>query len=61
MSDEYVEIEVDAVMRETAKAILFAIDDERVWIPKSVIDEEQSDFDSSIFVAEWFAEKAGLI
>jgi hypothetical protein len=52
-------------IRETAKAILVMLDDDRnVWIPKSVIDDDSEVYkdgtDGVLIVQRWFAEKEGL-
>lgn len=53
------------VVRVTPKAVLFEIDEEEVWIPRSVINggerqefevDDEIDFD----VPTWFAEREGL-
>ena len=55
---EIVTIDHDGLVYETDDAKLFEIDDEKVWIPKSLISDED---DESVDVPEWFAEKEGLI
>jgi hypothetical protein len=71
-------ISVAEVKRETPLAFLFVLpgdadgvgldcedERERIWVPKSVIDDEgegieAGDEDIEVNVAEWFAEKEGL-
>lgn len=53
-------------IRETDKAVLFELDGEEIWIPKSVIhaDSEvwsESDEPGSLVVNRWWAEKNGYI
>jgi len=55
-----VSIDYDHRVNETAKAILFLIDGEEYWIPKSVIIDDDEEESGSIEVAQWFAEKEGL-
>lgn len=62
---EPVEIVVDFVKKETAKAVLCEINGDEIWIPKSVIDEGEDDLtegeeDVTISIAAWFARKEGL-
>jgi len=61
-----VEIEV-VVQVTTDKAVLvhlFDFDDEEIWIPFSVIEDNGEDtvkgYEGSIYVQEWFAKKNGL-
>ncbi|KKK79902.1 hypothetical protein LCGC14_2828880 [marine sediment metagenome] len=57
MSD-YVEIDIDEIVRESEDAILVAIDTEEIWIPKSQIDEYD---DNQVSVKEWIAIEKGLV
>ena len=65
MSDETVEIDDVTVEAETDLALLCRIDDQKHWIPKSVIHEDsevQSEGDAgTILIMRWFAEKQGLV
>lgn len=60
-----VTFEVERVERETELALLLLIDGNKVWVPKSQIDgaEEigEGDEDIEVEVAEWWAEKEGLV
>lgn len=61
----YLEIEFEEKIHETQKAILFRIQNEEVWIPKSVINDltltkERFKKSGTVEVAEWFAEKEGF-
>ena len=60
---EYAVIDFDECVTATAAAILLRIDERKVWIPVSLIEEppEIGDLDSSVLVAQWFAEKEGLV
>ena len=64
---DYVDIDFDRVITETAIATLFKIEEREVWIPNRVIDgiydpehHIQRDI-GMVSVAEWFALKEGLI
>jgi hypothetical protein len=58
-------IQVEEVRRETDLALLFVVDGEEVWVPKSQIEESdeisEGDEDIEVNVAEWFAEQEGLV
>ena len=45
------------VEHETEKAILVAVEDKRVWLPKSVVELE----DDMVILPEWLAFEKGLI
>ena len=64
MADEYVTLEADEVMAVTDKAVLFDIDGDETWVPKSVIDGgdgyTKGDLDVEVQVQKWFADKEGL-
>ena len=51
------QVAYDKIKFVTEKAVLFDIDEEEVWIPKSVIVEVDGD---EVCVASWFAEREGL-
>lgn len=61
----YVDVFIDAVLKETDAALLVGIDDRELWIPKSVLeshdDLDEDTGETTIYVAEWFANKEGLI
>lgn len=66
MNDELEEFSVQFVI-DTGKAwlLLFDDDEEKRWIPISMIDEEQSDAfekdeDGVVYIKKWFAEKEGF-
>ena len=63
--DETETIEDVVCLRETAKAILVEIDGDEVWIPKSVIHDDSEvsagGDEGDLVVAQWFAEREGLI
>lgn len=50
------------VLRETEKALLVLTnEDDEVWVPKSVVDDDsevfQKDDEGTLIVQEWFAKK----
>jgi len=53
-----------SVKAATDKALLLEIEDEQVWVPKSVIadvaDYEFGDEDVMISIHEWWCDKNGL-
>ena len=60
MPRKYVELDFDELKHETEKAYLFVIDEEEVWIPKSVCEEVDEEL-NIVEIQEWFAEQEGLI
>ena len=61
---KYTEIDC-RVITTTAKAALVEFDDgKEIWIPLSQIEDNgenlDKDFDGTLYVEEWFAEKEGL-
>jgi len=61
MSKEYVPIDYDFVEAETDLAKCYMIDDEPIWFPKSVHEEDDDPKRKVIWVEQWFAEQKGLI
>ena len=65
MSDEFVPIDIDEVRHVTDRAVLLVILGEEHWIPLSCLGEGEEDElehgPSEVLVAEWFAEREGLI
>lgn len=58
--EDLIEIYFDEQIAETDKAVLFSIDGDEVWVPKSLmpyIDYRENCFE----VYVWFAEKEELI
>lgn len=60
-----VEFSVEAVEAETDKAILVEIEGEKVWVPKSQIDDDSEVYSKesgggTLIVTEWWAKKNGL-
>jgi hypothetical protein len=53
-----VPIGFDSIKRQTDRAVLFVIDDDDVWIPKSVISAIEGDCAD---VAEWWARREGFV
>lgn len=63
--DRYTSLIVDDVVAETPKAIRVRMDDELLWIPKSVIHESDSwvvegGEQIELNIKQWFANKEGL-
>lgn len=62
-----VELDVIDVVKETDAALCveLADRDEEVWIPKSVVSDDSEVWKEgdtgTMIIAEWFAEKEGLI
>lgn len=60
-----VTIQVEEVRAETDLAFLFIIAGEEQWVPKSLVenadDIEKGFEDLEVEIAEWFAEKEGLV
>lgn len=60
-----VTIEVEEVKAETELAFLFVINGEESWVPKSQVEDaddiEKGFSGIEVEVAEWFAEKEGLV
>ena len=56
-----VEIPDVKALKETEKAVLCFIDEEEIWVPKSVIDEESEvqgeNDDGTLVIQKWFALK----
>ena len=65
IGNDRVYIEDVLAIRETEKALLCQIEDEEHWIPKSVIDDDSEVWkdgqEGELVIAEWWAEKNGLI
>lgn len=61
--DDY--IEDVKCLAETAKALLVLIDGEKKWVPKSVVGKlsevKKKDDEGVLIIAQWFAEKEGLV
>ena len=57
MPDDITRIHVDSFEHETDLALLFMIDGDEVWIPKSVVVDWDDDF---VDLPTWWAEKEGL-
>lgn len=63
---EMVEIEVDEVLTERDSALLFLIDDNEIWIPKSLIDLSESEATEEgesgiVYIQRWKAEELELV
>lgn len=65
--DTYVGIDYDSIEYETDRAMLFIIEDDKVWVPKSCIhhDDMSGIADGEppeiVRIMEWFALEHGLI
>lgn len=57
-------IDVERVKAETDLALLFVIDGEEIWVPKSCIEEPDEiaveDEEIEVEIAEWFCQREGL-
>lgn len=61
MSMEKVEFQV-ITLRESDLAVLFDIEGEEVWVPKSLMEDwPDEDDEGEIEIPEWFAIKEGLV
>jgi hypothetical protein len=50
------------IEQETSKAILVVVDDQKCWLPKSIITwDEVGDGDALVSLPEWLAKKQRLI
>ena len=56
-SDDCVYIDHEGIIRETQKATLYNIHGEEVWVPKSVIEDEN---DEIVAVQKWWANNNGI-
>jgi hypothetical protein len=70
-----VELAYDEVVARTDEAMLFSVDGEDIWIPKSCIEDERLEDEwetnaygddaaeghGTLHVAIWFAEREGLV
>ena len=57
------EVEYEKILTETTEAVLFLVEDEEVWIPKSQMEEEIEDLDregGEFTIPEWLAVEKGL-
>lgn len=65
MSDRYVEIYVDEILRETESAYLCRIEGEDIWLPKSQIKDADNYCDGEceidMEITRWIAEQKGLV
>ena len=65
--NEVVEFEVTRLIKETEQAWLLEIDDNDVWIPKSLMKEGSDDLDIdiertyTIVIPQWLAEQKELV
>jgi hypothetical protein len=59
---EYAEISYD-YLYETHKAVHVTVQDEDVWIPKSLTKDPKMDFEGGSWmeVKRWFAKQEGLV
>jgi len=55
--EETTVVDVDKFEHETDRALLFIVDGENLWVPKSVARDYDDDH---VEVALWWAEKKGL-
>ena len=60
--DEWVEIDVDEVVKETDEAILIRIEDEEMWIPTSQCEDWPDEGEAGIVtMMEWIAIEKDLV
>ncbi len=63
MSDSTVSFDAKCI-RETPKAILVVIEDDEVWVPKSVVHDDSEVYEEghegTLVLHEWWARKEGL-
>ena len=50
-------LEYDAKLRETNMAVLYQIDNEEIWIPKSQIEDDNGEI---LVIPLWLADKNNL-
>lgn len=65
MNDEYRTVPVLLVVRHTAKAVLFELENgEEVWVPRSVIEDhemlEVGERNIDVEIAEWWCREKGI-
>jgi hypothetical protein len=66
MANEYCDIEIDSVYRVTDGAVLFSMDGQDVWIPKSVIEDVDLVIEppwgspQTIAIKRWFCKKENI-
>jgi len=58
---EYVEVEYDKILFATDDAIRLEIEGEPIWIPRSVIELNDTCDENCLPIAEWFAIREGLV
>ena len=56
--DVLIEYDLKKVDTPSLKAVLYVIEGDEYWLPRSVIDDFE---DGTVAVARWFAEKEGLV
>ena len=61
-NNDLVDIPYDEVRHDTDFAVLFIMDGEEQWIPKSLIENiSDEDGPGEVTIPEWFARQEGLI
>lgn len=64
MPDELARVEVERVVRATAKALLVEVEGEEVWIPRSQIHDDSEVWDEghegTLVIPLWLAAEKGL-
>ena len=62
MEDEYIEIEIDELVKKTDEAILIRIGDEKTWVPQSQCEDWPDEGDpGTVLMKEWIAVEKDLI
>jgi len=63
-ASQWVHLDVDEIVRETADAFLIRYRDDEIWIPKSQVadagDYQEGDENLTLSVTEWIAKKKNL-
>jgi hypothetical protein len=57
---EELKLDIDAWLKETARAYLVVVDGEEIWLPKSLAKIESSDTECFVVMPKWLAVKKGL-
>lgn len=66
-NSDLVEFENVQIQYETDSALLCLIDEQKIWVPKSLIPEENEELETNtlktftISLPQWFAEQKNLV
>ena len=62
MSDDFVDIDIDELVKETDEAILIRIEDEETWLPKSQCEDWPDEGEAGVVIMkEWIAIEKDLV